>query len=80
MSMHEVGWQEKVNAQATQAVPAPKDVADADPLNDELQAMRSVARTLEKLPYGAQVRVVDWLSSRFPRLADQMLASGKAYP
>jgi hypothetical protein len=44
------------------------DVAQekADPLNDELQAMRSVARTLEKLPRDAQDRVVTWLCNRLP--------------
>lgn len=36
----------------------------SDPLNDELQAMRSVARTLEKLPYEARRRVTNWLLSR----------------
>lgn len=41
---------------------------DSDGLNDELQAMRSVARTLEKLPYQAQARVVNWLFSRSGRL------------
>jgi hypothetical protein len=38
----------------------------SDPLNDELQAMRSVARTLEKLPRDVQDRVVTWLCNRLP--------------
>lgn len=40
----------------------------SDPLNDELQAMRSVARTLEKLDPPARTRVVEWVRARF---ADQ---------
>lgn len=39
-----------------------------DDLNDELQAMRSMARTLEKLPPAAADRVLTWLCNRMPRL------------
>jgi hypothetical protein len=35
-----------------------------DDLNDELQAMRSMARTLEKLDYEARQRVLNWLLHR----------------
>ncbi len=37
----------------------------ADQLNDELQAMRSVARMLEKLEPAVRVRVVAWVNARF---------------
>lgn len=47
-----------------------------DPLNDELQAMRSVARTLEKLPWEAQARVVTWLCNRHPRPDGNLQAAG----
>lgn len=49
---------------AYQAEQAAEKQADVDPLNDELQAMRSIARTLEKLPYDARIRVVRWLEAR----------------
>jgi len=68
MSAHEgsaaqLGWQEKVNAQATSGPASPKD--EPDPLNDELQAMRSVARTLEKLDEPARLRVLAWCTGRY---------------
>lgn len=55
--------QGETKAKAAAALEAAKD---ADPLNDELQAMRSVARTLEKLPRDAQERVITWLCNRLP--------------
>lgn len=54
---------EETKAKAAAALEAAKE---ADPLNDELQAMRSVARTLEKLPRDAQERVITWLANRQP--------------
>jgi hypothetical protein len=53
----------------------------ADPLNDELQAMRSVARTLEKLPRDVQERVITWLANRQPpRYGHQELAKAAEVP
>ncbi|MCA1824429.1 MAG: hypothetical protein LC640_09250 [Frankia sp.] len=71
MSMNLTNEQRAQEAQHVRglASPAAMEIAaemakDADPLNDELQAMRSIARTLDKLPYEAAQRVLTWLNGR----------------
>ena len=55
----------KVKAEKARTAAEATEKDAPDPLNDELQAMRSVARVIEKLDEAARLRVMAWLTGRY---------------